>query len=75
MRVTRPSLAVILVRRRVDTSVLTDALRSGVFEVVEERDLAGLNLAVRRARELARRLRETVAGRLADRASRSPRAG
>ncbi len=62
MRVTRPSLAVILVRRRVDTSVLTDALRSGVFEVVEERDLAGLTTAVRRARELARQLRETVDG-------------
>ena len=60
MRVTRPSLAVILVRRRVDTSILTDALRAGVFEVVEERDLAGLNTAVRRARELARQLRETV---------------
>ena len=29
MRVIRPSLAVILVRRRVDTSVLTDALRAG----------------------------------------------
>jgi pilus assembly protein CpaE len=60
MRVNRPSLAVILVRRRVDTSVLTDALRAGVFEVVEERDLAGLNTAVRRAKELARKLRETV---------------
>lgn len=60
MRVIRPSLAVILVRRRVDTSVLTDALRSGIFEVVEERDLAALNSAVRRARDLARRLRETV---------------
>ena len=60
MRVTRPSLAVILVRRRVDTSVLTEALRAGVFEVVEERDLAGLNSSVRRARDLARQLRETV---------------
>ena len=60
MRVTRPSLAVILVRRRVDTSVLTEAMRSGVFEVVEERDLAGLNASVRRARELARQLREGV---------------
>jgi pilus assembly protein CpaE len=59
MRVSRPSLAVILVRRRVDTSVLTDALRAGMFEVVEERDLAGLTTAVRRARDLARRLRET----------------
>ncbi len=62
MRVIRPSLAVILVRRRVDTAVLTEALRSGVFEVVEERDLAGLNSSVRRARELARRLRDTVPG-------------
>jgi pilus assembly protein CpaE len=62
MRVTRPSLAVILVRRRVDTSVLSDALRAGVFEVVDERDLAGLNSAVRRARDLARQLRETVGG-------------
>ena len=60
VRVSRPSLAVILVRRRVDTSVLTDALRAGVFEVVEERDLAGLTSSVRRARDLARQLRETV---------------
>jgi pilus assembly protein CpaE len=57
MRVNRPGLAVILVRRRVDTSVLTDALRAGMFEVLEERDLAGLTAAVRRARDLARRLR------------------
>ena len=60
MRVSRPSLALILVRRRVDTSVLSDALRAGVFEVVEERDLAGLNAAVRRGRDLARQLRQTV---------------
>lgn len=60
MRVSRPSLGVILVRRRVDTSVLTDALRAGIFEVVDERDLAGLNAAVRRARDIARQLRETV---------------
>jgi pilus assembly protein CpaE len=57
-RVSRPGLAIILVRRRVDTSVLTDALRAGMFEVLEERDLAGLNTAVRRARDLARRLRD-----------------
>lgn len=57
MRVSRPGLAVILVRRRVDTSILTEALRAGVFEVVEERDLARLNAAVLRARELARKLR------------------
>ena len=73
MRVNRPSLAVILVRRRVDTSVLTDALRAGVFEVVEERDLAGLNTAVRRAKELARKLRETV-GALTTGEDHGPRA-
>src|SRR3954468_14911663 len=72
MRINRPSLAVILVRRRVDTSVLTEALRAGIFEVVEERDLAGLNTAVRRAKELARRLRET-GGTLASGEDRGPR--
>lgn len=62
MRVDRPSLGVVLVRRRVDTSVLADALRSGVREVVEERDLAGLNAAVRRVKDLASTLRESVPG-------------
>ena len=52
LRVTRPALSVILVRRRVDTSVLAEALRSGMREVVEERDLTGLGEAVKRAREL-----------------------
>jgi pilus assembly protein CpaE len=66
MRVTRPSLGVILVRRRVDTSVLADAMRAGIFEVVEERDLEGLTAAVRRCRELARALRETVGGAQTD---------
>ena len=62
LRVTRPSLGVVLVRRRVDTSVLGDALRAGVREVIEERDLAGLNAAVGRVRELARTLRDQVPG-------------
>lgn len=62
MRVTRPSLGVILVRRRVDTSVLADALRSGVREVCEERDLAGINAAVGRVKSLAQSMRETVPG-------------
>jgi len=62
MRITRPSLGVVLVRRRIDTSVLADALRAGVREVVEERDLAGLNAAVKRTREIARRLRELAPG-------------
>ena len=57
MRVARPELGVVLVRRRVDTTVLTEALRSGMREVVVERDLTSLGDAVRRAREIARAMR------------------
>ena len=60
MRVKRPSLGVVMLRRRIDTSVLAEALRSGVREVVQERDIAGLATAVRRQREIASRLREQV---------------
>ena len=49
LRVTRPAISVILIRRRVDTSVLAEALRSGMREVVDERDLTGLGAAVTRA--------------------------
>ncbi|RYU09621.1 AAA family ATPase [Nocardioides iriomotensis] len=52
LRVTRPSTSVILIRRRVDTSVLAEALRSGMREVVEERDLTGLGAAVGRAKQV-----------------------
>lgn len=52
LRVTRAATSVILVRRRVDTSVLAEALRSGMREVVEERDLTGLGLAVTRASQV-----------------------
>ena len=54
LRVTRPAVSVILVRRRVDTSVLAEALRSGMREVVEERDLTGLGEAVKRAHQVFR---------------------
>lgn len=52
LRVTRPATSVILIRRRVDTSVLAEALRSGMREVVEERDLTGLTSGIRRAWEV-----------------------
>jgi pilus assembly protein CpaE len=60
LRVSRPSLGVVMVRRRIDTAVLSDAIRAGVREVVQERDLAGLAVAVRRQREIAARLREQI---------------
>jgi pilus assembly protein CpaE len=60
MRLRRPSLGVVMIRRRIDTAILSDALRAGVREVVQERDLAGVATAVRRQREIAARLREQV---------------
>ena len=62
LRVTRPALGVILVRRRVDTGLLAEALRAGVREVVDERDLAGLHAAVRRTKGLAAAMREQAPG-------------
>ena len=49
-----------LVRRRIDTGVLGDALRAGVREVIDARDLSGLTAAVRRTRILARALRDNA---------------
>jgi pilus assembly protein CpaE len=60
LRVTRPATSVILIRRRVDTSVLAEALRSGMREVVEERDLPGLGQAVMRAGQVWEALHGTV---------------
>ena len=61
LRVTRPATSVILVRRRVDTSVLSEALRSGMREVVEERDLTGLTNGVHRASQVWEALHGPVA--------------
>jgi len=58
MRVTRPALGIILVRRRFDTALLADAMRSGLREVVVDRDVASLVVAVRRANEVARKMRD-----------------
>jgi len=62
MRVARPSLGVVLVRRRIDASVLGDALRAGIRDIVAERDLSGVNEAVARSRDIAKALREQVPG-------------
>lgn len=61
LRVTRPSVSVILIRRRVDTSVLAEALRSGMREVVDERDLTGLGSAVVRAHQVWKALNGAAA--------------
>src|SRR4051794_35963232 len=53
MRIARPSLGIILVRQRVDSSLLTEALRSGLREVVGERDISKLHDAVRHSQTIA----------------------
>jgi len=58
-----PALGVILVRRRLDTSVLAEALRSGVREVVTDRELSALADAVRRANEVGRQIRQQLEGK------------
>ncbi len=58
MRLAKPWLGVVLVRPRVDTVTLTEALRAGVREVVKERDIRGLHDSLQRSRALARSLRE-----------------
>ena len=56
-RVNRPSLGVILVRRRVDTATLREALRAGIRNVVGADDLTALSEACRESRELSRQVR------------------
>jgi pilus assembly protein CpaE len=65
MRVSRPNLGIILVRHRIDTAVLAEALRSGVREVVDARDLSGLNTAVRHWHSVAAAMLERAGGPLA----------
>jgi pilus assembly protein CpaE len=56
VRVLRAEIGVILLRRRVDVSVLGQALRSGVREVVTADDLTGLADAVRHSRQLSQKM-------------------
>ncbi len=57
VRVTRPALGVVLVRRRLDTSVLKEAIRAGVREVVKLDDLTGLTEACNASRVVTRQMR------------------
>lgn len=59
-RIHRPDLGVILLRRTIDHDVLTTALRSGMREVVESNDLAGITTAVHRARSVASEIAKTL---------------
>lgn len=56
LRVSKPHVGVVLVRQRVDAKILSDALRSGVREVVNAREFTAINQAARTAEELALRM-------------------
>lgn len=56
LQVERPHVGVVLVRRRVDVTVLGQALRAGVREVLTPDDLSALGLACRRSLELSHRM-------------------
>ncbi|WP_345206696.1 AAA family ATPase [Fodinibacter luteus] len=55
-RLDRPEMGVILMRRRMDVTALSQALRSGVREVVTSEDHTALVDALRRSRDLTQRL-------------------
>ncbi len=61
-RINRPDLGVILLRSAVDASTLSLALRSGMREVVQSKDLAGITTAVQRARSVASAIGQTMQG-------------
>ena len=63
VRVHRADVGVILLRRRLDVSLLGQALRAGVREVIPADDLTGLADAVRRSRELSQRWRANTTTR------------
>lgn len=56
VRVQRPDVGVILLRRRLDVALLGQALRAGVREVITADDLTGLADAVRRSREISQKM-------------------
>lgn len=60
LRVATPLVGFVLVRERVDTSILSEALRSGVREVVALRDLAEISAAIRRSQDITQLLHHSA---------------
>jgi Flp pilus assembly CpaE family ATPase len=56
LRLERPAVGVVLIRDRVDVTLLNRALQSGVREVVTEGDTLGLAAACGRSREVSHRM-------------------
>jgi pilus assembly protein CpaE len=60
IRIDQPALGVVMIRHRVDTGVLTQALRAGVRDVVAAHDLQRLSQACRASRALSEQLRNAA---------------
>jgi pilus assembly protein CpaE len=71
-RLSRPHLSVVLVRLRVSTTVLKEALRAGVREVVKLEDVAGLGQVCHDLQELGRQLRGDITTQTAPRQGGAP---
>ena len=54
-RIRRPALGVVLLRRRIDVSLISQALQAGVREVVTVDDLQAISGACKRSREVSAR--------------------
>ncbi|CAB4742533.1 unannotated protein [freshwater metagenome] len=57
LRTARPTVSVVLVRDKLDTTVLANAMKAGARDVVDVEDTVSLSSAVERARELWTALR------------------
>jgi pilus assembly protein CpaE len=68
-RISRPEVGVLLLRRRVDVTVLAQSLRAGIREVIQADDLTALADAASRSRDISRK----VAGHAFDGPSRDGR--
>jgi pilus assembly protein CpaE len=58
----RPEVSVILLRRRLDVTILAHAMRAGIREVVASDDLTSLSTACRRSLEISHKLTGTSGG-------------
>lgn len=61
-RVERPSLGIILLRDRVEASVLHEALRAGIREVVQADDVQAIAIASRQSRAISTQVRGAIGG-------------
>jgi pilus assembly protein CpaE len=55
-RISRPEVGVLMLRRRVDVTVLAQSLRAGIREVIQADDLTALADAASRSRDISRRV-------------------